>query len=101
MKTLTEKNPLTRRPGAAAMLSLALALPLVTSQTVVADNVAGIEEITARETTRDYQASSLRLTASGRADRSATVTWALRKCTPAGQAEAFSPSRDSPHAERR
>ncbi|MDO8860675.1 UrcA family protein [Haliea sp. E1-2-M8] len=73
MNTVKNENPTKVPLGATAILSLALALPLVTSPTVVADDYGRrLEQPSAGET----RVSSLRFPAAGRSERSATVTWA-------------------------
>ncbi|MFO7553288.1 MAG: UrcA family protein [Haliea sp.] len=60
---------------ATAILSLALTLPLLSNQTI-AEERNNLEQTTTREVGRDTRADYLRFPATGRAERSATVTWA-------------------------
>ena len=86
MKTVKNEKHSKLPLGATAILSLALALPLVNSQTVAAEDYRRImEQPTAREITRDTRANFIRFPAAGRTERSATVTWAdLDLSRPAG-----------------
>lgn len=61
---------------ATAILSLALTLPLLSKQTVAADDRGNLEQTTTWEVGRDTRADYLRFPATGRAERSTTVTWA-------------------------
>jgi len=60
---------------ATAILSLALTLPLLSQQTIAEDR-NNLEQTTTRETGRNTRADYLRFPTTGRAERSATVTWA-------------------------
>lgn len=78
MKTVKNEKHSKLPLGTTAILSLALVLPLATSQTVAAEDYRRImEQPTTREITRDTtRTNSLRFPAAGRAERSRAVSWA-------------------------
>lgn len=77
MKTENNEKHTKLPLGASAILSLVLALPLVASHSVAAeDNRRDVEQTSAREITRDTRANFVRFPASGRTERSASVSWA-------------------------